>query len=220
MSLSRQSVFVVAIFGAAMLMVGAGALFISTRAVSIDTADLPVPGFVGTAAFGDWEFICTPRVEMAPPLVSFELLDSGPDLNQDATAIVETTCRLHHEVLAQSGEDSEPSVILAVYLGLVGLSESPVLMLRLPPTLTEGDMVVLRSRDNFEVETLARVCSVEECVATSTLSEDEWEQLVGANSLQVVFRVDSVQLVSIDVSTFGLRESYAALEATQVQEPL
>ncbi len=208
MAFSREIVLAIAILCATVLILGVLTLFVFNGSVSIDAGDLPEPGFVGTANFGDWELNCVPRAEMAPPPISFDRPDSSSDSNPGGDSSIESACRLRHEVLARAGENGEPShVILAVHLSLVGPSMSPALMLRLPATLTEGDMVVLRTRDDFAVETLARDCSAEECVAASTLSEEEWDQIVGAESLQVVFRVDGVQLVSVDVSTEGLREA-------------
>lgn len=216
MALSREGVLAIAILCAAVLILGALTLFVFNGSESIDAGDLPEPGFVGTANFGEWALICVPRAEMAPPPLSFDRPNSSPGGNSAS----ESACRLRHEVLAWAGEDGEPSrVILAVHLSLIGPSESPALMLRLPATLTEGDMVVLRTRDDFAVETLARDCSAEECVAASTLSEEEWDQIVSAESLQVVFRVDGVQLVSVDVTTEGLPQAHAGLQAAQAPEP-
>jgi len=212
MSRINLGVLAIAILGGGILVLGALALFYFSRAESIAAVDLPEPGFVGTAVYGDWELICAPRAEMAPAPITFD----QPDSNPSESAAAESACRLRHEVLARPAEGAAPSqVILAVHLSLVGPTERPALMLRLPATLTEGEMVVLRTRDDFEVETLARDCSVEECIAASTLSEEEWERLVGAASLQAVFRVDGVQLVSVDISTDGLPEVQAALKAAQ-----
>jgi len=208
-----------AIIGGAILALGVIAFFMFGGEESIDAADLPQPGFVGTVDYDDWELICVPRAEMAPPPASFDRPDSEPGVSPSQSSAIESACRLRHEVMAVGGEDGEPPhAIVAVHLSLVGPSESPALMLRLPATLTEGDMVVLRTRDGFAVETLARDCSAEECVAASTLSEREWDQLVSAESLQVVFRVDDVQLVSVDVSTEGLPQAHAALQAAQAPE--
>jgi invasion protein IalB len=212
MARSNLGVLAIAILGGGILILGALAFFYFSRAETIAAVDLPEPGFVGTAAYGEWELICAPRAEMAPAPITFD----QPDSNPSESAATESACRLRHEVLTRPAEDGAPShVILAVHLSLVGPTERPALMLRLPATLTEGDMVVLRTRDDFAVETLARDCSAEECIAASTLSEEEWERLVEADSLQVVFRVDGVQLVSVDISTDGLPEVQAALKAAQ-----
>lgn len=205
-------ILAIAILGGGILILGVLALIYFSRAETIAAVDLPEPGFVGAATYGDWELICAPRAEMAPAPITFDQPDSSPS----ESATVESACRLRHEVIAQPTENGAPSqVILAVHLSLVGPTERPALMLRLPATLTEGDMVVLRTRDDVAVETLARDCSAEECIAASTLSEEEWEQLVEADSLQAVFRVDGVQLVSVDISTDGLPEVQAALKAAQ-----
>jgi invasion protein IalB len=209
-------VLAVAILGGGILILGALALFYFNRAEIIAAVDLPEPGFVGTTTYGDWDLICAPRAEMAPAPITFD----QPDSISSESAALESACRLRHDVVAQPAEDgAPPHVILAVQLSLVGPSERPALMLRLPATLTEGDMVVLRTRGEFAVETLARDCSAEECIAASTLSEEEWEQLVEADSLQAVFRVDGVQLVSVDISTDGLPEVQAALKAAQAPKP-
>lgn len=213
---SNLGVLAIASLGGVVLILGALALLYFGRSETIATIELPEAGYVGTAAYGDWELICAPRAEMAPPPITFDQPDSIPN----ETAPVESACRLRHEVLAQPVEDgAPPHVILAIHLSLVGPSERPALMLRLPATLTEGDMVILRTRDDFAVETPARDCSADECIAASTLSDDEWGQLVGADSLQAVFRVDGVQLVSVDISTDGLPEAQAALETVQAPMP-
>lgn len=189
MPLSRENVLAIAILCVAVLILGTLALFVFSDSESIDAGDLPAPGFIGTANYDDWELICVPRAEMAPPPGAFDEPDSSINSNLNENAVTDSACHLRHEALARDGEDGQPShVILAVHLSLVGPSESPALMLRLPATLTEGDMVVLRTGDDFSVETLARDCSAEECVAASTLSEEEWEQIVSTESLQVVFR--------------------------------
>jgi len=212
-------IFTAAVFGVAVITLGVIAFFMFSGEDSIDTGNLPQPGFVGTIEYDDWELICVPRAEMAPPPPSSDQPDLEPGTSPNQSDAVESACRLRHEVMAVDGENGEPSqVILAVHLSLVGPSESPALMLRLPATLTEGDMVVLRTRDGFAVETLARDCSADECVAASTLSEREWGRLVDAESLQVVFRVDDVQLVSVDVGTEGLQNAHAALQAAQASD--
>lgn len=216
MAFSKPVLIATALAGGAILILGALAFFYFGRAAPRIEVDLPNPGFVGESNYGDWELICAPRAQMAPALESFDSPEAEPVESDTA----ESACRLRHEVMAGGGEGGEPThVILAVNLGLVGPSEGPALMLRLPASLTEGDAVILRDRDAFAVETLARDCSAQECVAASTLSNDEWDQLVNADSLQAVFRVDGVQLVSVDVSTEGLVDAQAALHAAQASEP-
>ena len=192
MARSNLGVISVAILGGGFLVFGAIALLYFNRSNMASAVDLPAPGFVGATAYGDWELICAPRAEMAPAPLTFDQTESEW---LDASA-AESACRLHHEVLSHPAADGAPSqVILALNLSLVGPAERPALMLRLPATLTEGDTVVLRTRDDVVVETLARDCSAEECIAASTLSDEEWERLVGADALQAVFRVDGVQRV-------------------------
>jgi invasion protein IalB len=206
-----------AMLGGAIFLLGAIALvYFFTRAENMSAADLPEPGFVGTANYGDWELICAQRAEMAPPLVAFD----QPDSETAGAVETESACRLRHEVLSQAAADGAPSqVILAAHLSLVGPAERPALMLRLPATLTEGDSVILRTRDDVVVETVARDCSTEECIAASTLTDQEWDRIIEADALQAVFRVDGSQLISVDISTDGLPEALAALHSAQSARP-
>jgi len=215
MARSNLSVPAFAILGGGIFLLIAIALVYFTRAETMSAADLPEPGFVGTAVYGDWELICGLRAEMAPPPLTFDQPESETRDGSEA----ESACRLRHEVRSQPASAGAPSqTILAVHLSLVGPAERPALMLRLPATLTEGDSVVLRRREEIVVETVARDCSAEECIAASTLSDEEWTRLVEADALQAVFRVDGVQLVSVDISTDGLLQAQAALHAAQSEK--
>ena len=205
-----------AILGGAIFVLAAIAFVYFTRTETMSAADLPEPGFVGAVGYGDWELICGLRAEMAPPPLTFDQPESETRNSSEGNS----ACGLRHEVVSQPSANGAPAqVILAVHLSLVGPAERPALMLRLPATLNEGDSVSLRTREDVVVETLARGCSAEECIAASTLSDEEWNRLVGADALQVVFRADGVQLVSVDISTDGLPEALAALHAAQSAKP-
>lgn len=177
------------------------------------------PGYVGTSAFGDWVLICTPAAETATPPVSFDIPDAGAKANA-----IESTCRIRYEAYAANDQqsaaaDQDPRVILDISLSRVGPNRSPALMLRLPPTLAEGDPVTIRTRGDFSFEVLARDCSAEECVAAGSLSEEEWDRLVEASGIQVVFPLDETQRVAVDVSDNGLRDALTVLEAAQAPAP-
>lgn len=213
---SNLSAVAAAIFGAGVFILGAIAFVFFSRTETQSAVDLPEPGFVGTTAYGEWELICAPRAEMAPPPLNFD----QPESEWEDSEQTDSACRLRHEVLSPPAEAAAaPQVILAIHLSLVGPAQHPALILRLPATLTEGENVILRTRDETVVETMARDCSAEECIAASTLSDDAWEWLVRANALQAVFRIDGVQLVSVDIGTEGLEQGRAALESAQSAKP-
>jgi invasion protein IalB len=211
-----------AVIGAAAIAAGYFG-FVDRRIVTADTdGAVFAPGFVGASRFGDWEMLCT---QAAEPAIAPESFDS-PDTGANA-APAESTCRVRYEAVAQQTGDAgaqksetpadaeaEPRVILSVSLSRVGAGRSPALMLRLPATLSEGDPVIVRTRDEFALEVLARDCSADECIAAASLSEAEWERLVEANGFEIIFPLDETQRVSVVVSGNGLRDALAALDAT------
>jgi invasion protein IalB len=175
------------------------------------------PGYIGESSFGDWRLICEPAAESPIAPETFDAPDAGP-----APEMADSACRVRFEAFAPqeakgetNAEEPEPGVILVVNLSRVGPARSPALMLRLPPTLKEGDTVTIRGRGEFSLEILARNCSAEECVAAGTLSETDWNRLTGETGLQAVFPLDETQRVAVDISTEGLRDALTALDATQ-----
>jgi invasion protein IalB len=217
-----------AILTAAAVLVVAGVAVVyfgfADRRIGTVDADgaLFAPGFVGESRFGDWELLCT---QAAEPAIAPDSFDS-PDTGVNATPAV-STCRVRYEAVAQDAQDAgaeksetpadaeaEPRVILSVSLSRVGAGRSPALMLRLPATLSEGDPVIVRIRDEFALEVLARDCSADECIAAASLSEEEWERLVEASGFEIIFPLDETQRVSVNVPSNGLRDALAALDAT------
>jgi len=212
---------------AASVFVGAAALggLFLLRAPDVSEvvdADPASPAAPGTTEFGDWQLICAPAAEPSLALDSFDTPDNAASAGQ-----ADSTCRIRHEarIVTQgdpgllAAQNEPPRVILTVSLSLIGPARSPALMLRLPPTLTAGDPVTIRSPEKFEMKILARDCSEEECIAAGSLSDQEWDELRGAEALQIVFPIDEAQLVSVDVSTNGFKAAVAALEATPSPAP-
>jgi invasion protein IalB len=159
-------------------------------------------GFVGVADFGAWRLICVPgpNVALPPP---------GGDETQGSKT---NSCRLNQEVAAPE----EPSrILLAANLSVVGPLEKPALMLRLPVTFRAGDSIALRIDQDLAVRTSVRDCTPSECVAASDLSNENWDRLVGAESLQIMFRMRDEKMVFLNLGVDGLADAAGALGRAQ-----
>jgi invasion protein IalB len=160
-------------------------------------------GFIGMSDFGDWRLICVPGPNAGVPA-------PGTD---EAQAAKTNSCRLNQEVAAPE----EPSrILLAANLSVVGPQEKPALLLRLPGTFKAGDSIALRIDQDLAVRTAVRDCTPSECVAASDLSDDNWTRLVGAESLQIMFRMRDGKMVFLNLGTSGLGDAAAALRSAQV----
>ena len=159
-------------------------------------------GFVGMADFGAWRLICVPG-----PNVSL----SAPG-GDEAQSAKNNACRLNQEVPAPE----EPSrILLAANLSVVGPLEKPALMLRLPATFRPGDSIALRIDEDLAVRTAVRDCTTSECVAASDLSDENWDRLIGAQSLQIMFPIRDGKIVFLNLGVDGLSDAAGALARAQ-----
>ena len=215
----RRSLLLAASLILGLAAAGAGSffLFYGTNLAAEPDSGAFAPGFVGTSEFGDWALICVPAAESGLARDSFEV----PDPAQ--APAVESACRIRHEATAPSdnggGSGAPPRVILTVSLSLVGPAQNPALMLRLPPILSAGEPITIRSPEDFAFEIPARDCSQEECIAAGSMTAEEWDDLIDADALQIVFPIEDGQLVSVDVSTTGFAAAVAALMSMHAAAP-
>jgi invasion protein IalB len=153
-------------------------------------------GFIGTADFGAWRLICVRGPAALDGLV------------EPANAVKTNACRINQEVpLAQSAD----AVLLAANFSLVGARKTPALMLRLPSTAQGSEAVGLRLDDGREVKAAVGDCAGGQCIAASTLSADEWKELLDAKTVQVRFAVAGGQMVLVELKRDGLAEAVAAM---------
>jgi invasion protein IalB len=159
-------------------------------------------GYVGLATFGRWRLICTTG---APP-------PSAAQPASGARRAQKNQCRINHEVAdrAKPGQ-----VILAANLSVVGPAKRPALMLRLPPTARDGDLIFLRADDVTRVRVVVRGCSEAECVAAGELSSDDWNHVLGAKALQVAFPALNRHRVLVDIPVDGLADAAHAMALAQ-----
>ena len=162
------------------------------------------PGFVGMVRYGQWRLICVPG-----PAPGVATTTVKPEASKEATN--RNACRLNQEV---SAEDQPNHIVVAANLSLVGPLRKPALMLRLPGKFHAGDAVSLRLGAET-IATAVRDCAADECVAASALSDQAWNHLVAAKTMQVVFPVAGGQSAFIALSVDGLVEAAAALELAE-----
>jgi invasion protein IalB len=162
------------------------------------------PGYTGMAQFDDWRLICVPGPDARVAV--------GPD---DAPVNAGNACRLNQEV---PDPQAQGQIILAANLSTVGPLRKPALMLRLPPTFRPGNSITLRIDQDRIVRTAVRDCSERECVAASDLSDEDWQRLIMASELQVMFAVQSGSNVFVDLGVDGLSEAAAALDMAQISQ--
>jgi len=199
------SLLAATVLGAIYLLVGAPLL---TPAETVAVARNPIArGFVGVAAFGRWRLICAPEpAPLLPPV-------TGPDVKPaNSKAAPPNQCRINQEVAAK---DPSHQVILAANLSVIGPAKRPALMLRLPPTARDGDVIVLRADDVIRARAVVHGCAASECVAAGDIAEDDWAHLLAARALLVSFPAANRQPVLVDIATDGLADAARAMTTAQ-----
>jgi invasion protein IalB len=161
-------------------------------------------GYVGMVQFDDWRLICVPGPDARVAV--------GPG---EAPVNAGNACRLNQEV-PDPGQPGQ--AILAANLSTVGPLRTPALMLRLPPTFRPGNSITLRIDQDRSVRTAVRDCTERECLAASDLSDEDWQRMIAAGELQVMFAVADGNMVFIDLGVDGLAEAAAALDVAQVSQ--
>jgi len=107
-------------------------------------------------------------------------------------------------------------VLAAANFSLLGAKRTPALMLRLPATAEAGDPVRLKVDDGDTVTTTVRECAGGECLAVGSLTDQEWDKLAQAKTLQVAFPAAGKQPVLLDLPVEGLREAMTAMRRAQI----
>lgn len=167
-------------------------------------------GFIGVLDYGHWHLICTPAPAPSVPAGS---ADAAPS---KAPAGAANTCRLNQEVTAQ---ENASRVIFAANFSLVGPRRKPAMMLRVPPTFHAGDAISLRFDGEQTIASAVRDCSANECVAASALSDRDWDRIVAARSMQIVFPLAGGQMAFVDLAVDGLAPAAAALAVAESISP-
>jgi invasion protein IalB len=176
-----------------------------------------VLGFVGMAQYGQWRLICVP----GPAGLDRLGATAAPTGNSEVPPAAKSAnaCRINQEMPApqpQKNSGGSPNqVIVAANFSLIGFKQTPVAMLRLPPTGRAGDPVGLRLDDGAVVQTPVRNCTVTECLAAGTLTASDWEHLSVAKSLEVVFPAAGGQWVLLALPVQGLSAAIAALKQAE-----
>jgi invasion protein IalB len=147
-------------------------------------------GFIGIINYGHWRLICVPA-------------------NQPKSAR-DNNCRVNQEVAPPGHPDQ---VILAANLRL-SANHRRAVMLRLPPTAHDGDIIMLRFGGAM-LKTPVHGCSQSECVATADLSDDDWNILLAAEGLQAVLPTSMGQRALVDISADGLGQAVSAMKRAQ-----
>jgi invasion protein IalB len=76
----------------------------------------------------------------------------------------------------------------------------------------------MRIDQDASLRTTIRDCTEHECVAASDLSDEDWQRLLGATALQVMFPMSDGKIVFVDLGVDGLPEAASALNSAQVSE--
>lgn len=147
-------------------------------------------GFIGIINYGRWRLICVPA--------------SGPK------SAPNNDCRVNQEVAPPGHPDQ---VILAANLRL-SADRHHAVMLRLPPTAHDGDMITLRYGD-ATLKAPVHACSQSECVARADLNDDDWNALIAAESLQAVMPTSIGERALVDISSDGLPQAVSALNRAE-----
>lgn len=172
------------------------------------------PGFTGTTAFGNWRLICAAEPQSETVVSAVSAPDSlTPEPAAVATRPV-TVCRINQEV---TSKDRPDEVIMAVNFSVVGATQRPALMLRLPPTAKANPAIALRFADGYSMDIPVRDCTDGECIAATELSDEIWNRLLRAELLQIAIPAIDGQIALIDLSLGGFADAVDALTAAQAR---
>jgi invasion protein IalB len=174
------------------------------------------PGFIGVADFGRWRLICIPGPPTLDGVNPTETSASAGQPKQSGNS-----CRINQEIAepdeenaAAQTEQNPRRVIIAANFSLLG--RQPAIMLRLPATARDGDVITLHFDNRASVTTIVRDCKPEECVAAGSLTSADWSRLSATKTLQVSFPVLHRQWVLLNVPVDGLSTAIAALSRAVV----
>jgi invasion protein IalB len=173
---------------------------------SADNSDVK-PGYVGVAKFGAWRLICTATGSAAPQDagVAGTAVDPAPK-----TAV--NVCRVNQEIPAAGKKDQ---ILVAANFGVLGPMRRPALMLRLPPTVHAGDIITMRVDDAHTLRTPVRDCGEKECLAAASLSDDDWNDLTAAGTVEIAFPIADKQRILVDLPMNGIQDAVDAMTTAQ-----